>query len=110
MKKIFLLLSLFIFGNSFSQEKSYEAPKKIAFQPMFSVGSGYYNSLGDIRGPNGNYLLGNMGINTGIRMNIAKDLDLSFLFTSNAKLHEKSEQQFSEGAQAALSNVANKIS
>ena len=54
MKKIFLLLSLFIFGNSFSQEKSYEAPKKIAFQPMFSVGSGYYNSLGDIRGPNGN--------------------------------------------------------
>ena len=93
MKKIFLLLSLFIFVSSFSQEKSYEAPKKIAFQPMFSLGSSYYNSLGDIRGPNGNYLLGNMGVNTGIRMNIAKDLDLSFLFTSNAKLYEKSELQ-----------------
>jgi len=60
---------------------------------MFSLGSSYYNSLGDIRGPNGNYLLGNMGVNTGIRMNIAKDLDLSFLFTSNAKLYEKSELQ-----------------
>ena len=93
MKKIFLLLSLFIFVSSFSQDKSYEAPKKIAFQPMFSVGSSYYNSLGDIRGPNGNYLLGNMGVNTGIRMNITKDLDLSFLFTSNAKLYEKSELQ-----------------
>ena len=93
MKKIFLLLSLFIFVSSFSQDKSYEAPKKIAFQPMFSLGSSYYNSLGDIRGPNGNYLLGNMGVNTGIRMNIAKDLDLSFLFTSNAKLYEKSELQ-----------------
>ena len=93
MKKIFLLLSLFIFVSSLSQDKSYEAPKKIAFQPMFSLGSSYYNSLGDIRGPNGNYLLGNMGVNTGIRMNIAKDLDLSFLFTSNAKLYEKSELQ-----------------
>ena len=116
MKKIFLLLSLFIFGNSFSQEKSYEPPKKIAFQPMFSVGSGYYNSLGDIRGPNGNYLLGNMGINTGIRMNIAKDLDLSFLFTSNGKLHEKSEQQSFETdlnsvgftLDYTLSNILNK--
>ena len=90
--------------------------EKIAFQPMFSVGSGYYNSLGDIRGPNGNYLLGNMGINTGIRMNIAKDLDLSFLFTSNAKLHEKSEQQSFETdlnsvgftLDYTLSNILNK--
>ena len=93
MKKIFLLLSLLISIQSFSQQRSYEVPKKDAFQPMFSVGSGYYNSLGDIKGPDGNYLLGNMGINTGIRINLSKDLDLSFLFTSNAKLYENAGEQ-----------------
>ena len=88
MKKIFLLLSLLICTQSFSQQRNYEVTEKDAFQPMFSIGSGYYNSLGDIKGPDGNYLLGNMGINTGIRINLSEDLDLSFLFTSNAKLHE----------------------
>jgi hypothetical protein len=90
MKKIFLLLTLFVFTQSFAQNRDYEVPEKDAFQPMFSVGSGYYNSLGDIKGPDGNYLLGNMGINTGIRVNLSKDLDLSLLFSSNAKLHENS--------------------
>ena len=90
MKKIFLLLALFVFTQSNSQNRDYEVPERDAFQPMFSIGSGYYNSLGDIKGPEGNYLLGNMGINTGIRVNLSEDLDLSFLFTSNAKLHEKS--------------------
>ncbi len=93
MKKIFLLLTLFVFTQSFSQNTSYDVPEKDAFQPMFSIGSGYYNSLGDIKGPDGNYLLGNMGINTGIRINLSEDLDLSFLFTSNAKLHEKSGEE-----------------
>ena len=93
MKKIFLLLSLFISTQSFSQQRSYEVSEKDAFQPMFSVGSGYYNSLGDIKGPDGNYLLGNMGINTGIRINLSQDLDLSFLFTSNAKLYENAGEQ-----------------
>ena len=55
---------------------------------MLSIGSGYYNSLGNTKGPKGNYLLGNMGINTGIRMSLTKDIDMSFLFTSNAKLYE----------------------
>ena len=91
MKKIFLLLTVFVFTQSYSQNTDYEVPERDAFQPMFSIGSGYYNSLGDIKGPDGNYLLGNMGINTGIRINLSEDIDLSFLFTSNAKLHEKSE-------------------
>ena len=93
MKKIFLLLSLLISTQSFSQQRNYEVSEKDAFQPMFSVGSGYYNSLGDIKGPDGNYLLGNMGINTGIRINLSQDLDLSFLFTSNAKLYENAGEQ-----------------
>lgn len=93
MKKIFLLLSLLICTQSFSQQRNYEVPEKDAFQPMFSIGSGYYNSLGDIKGPDGNYLLGNMGINTGIRINLSEYLDLSFLFTSNAKLHENAGEE-----------------
>ena len=91
MKKIFLLLTVFVFTQSYSQNTDYEVPERDAFQPMFSIGSGYYNSLGDIKGPDGNYLLGNMVINTGIRINLSEDIDLSFLFTSNAKLHETSE-------------------
>ena len=82
-----------MFTQSFSQNRSYDVPEKDAFQPMFSIGSGYYNSLGDIKGPDGNYLLGNMGINTGIRINLSEDLDLSFLFTSNAKLYENAGDQ-----------------
>ena len=90
MKKIFLSLTLFIFTQSFSQNINYDVPKRDAFQPMFSIGSGYYNSLGDIKGPDGNYLLGNMGINSGIRINLSEKIDLSLLFSSNAKLHENS--------------------
>ena len=56
MKKIFLLLALFVFTQSNSQNRDYEVPERDAFQPMFSIGSGYYNSLGDIKGPEGNYL------------------------------------------------------
>ena len=96
MKKIFLLLTLFISTQSFSQETNYDIEEQDAFQPMFSLGSGYYNSLGDIKGPDGNYLLGNMGINTGIRINLTEELDLSFLFNFNAKLHEKSETEYFE--------------
>ena len=93
MKKIFLLLLLFISTQSFSQQRSYEVPEKDRFQPMFSVGSGYYNSLGDIKGPDGNYLLGNMGINTGIRINLFEDLDLSFYLLLTSKLYENAGEQ-----------------
>ena len=85
MKKLFLLIPLFIYSFSFSQTK---IKSENPLQPMLSIGSGYYNSLGNIKGPKGNYLLGNMGINTGIRMSLTKDVDMSFLFTSNAKLYE----------------------
>ena len=33
-----------------------------------------------------------MGINTGIRVNLSEYLDLSFLFSSNAKLHEEASE------------------
>jgi len=85
MKKLFLLIPLFIYSFSFSQNK---IKSENPLQPMLSIGSGYYNSLGNIKGPKGNYLLGNMGVNTGIRMSLTKDIDMSFLFTSNAKLYE----------------------
>ena len=90
MKRLFLLFSMLIFIKIFSQEITYDVAEKKPFQPMFSLGSSYYNSHGDIQGPNGNYLLGNMGINTGIRINISNNMDLSFLFSSNAKLYERS--------------------
>ena len=90
MKRLFLLFSMLIFINVFSQENTYDVIEKKPFQPMFSLGSSYYNSHGDIQGPEGNYLLGNMGINTGIKINISNNMDFSFLFSSNAKLYEQS--------------------
>ncbi|MAM05546.1 MAG: hypothetical protein CMD06_06290 [Flavobacteriales bacterium] len=85
---------LFTFFSTSAQKGYYEQELEMPFQPRFSLGSGYYSAQADIKGPKTNNLLGNIGFKAGMRFNVAKNTDISLLF-SDFKLSETSENKFS---------------
>ena len=86
MKKYLPQISVFIFlfisVHSYSQKGYYDIEESMPFQPMFSLGSGFYNFQGDIEGPKSNLIGGaNIGFNAGIRLNMREDFDMSLVFS-----------------------------
>lgn len=99
MKQLTQIISIFLFvffasSYSFAQKGYYDQELEMPFQPRFTLGSGYYSSQGDIKGPKANSLLGNLGFKAGMRLNIANNTDVSLLF-SDFKLSETAENKFS---------------
>ena len=87
MKKYLLKFSVFLFLFSsvtiFAQKGYYDIEESMPFQPMFSIGSGYYSFQGDIQGPKANLIGGsNIGFNAGIRLNMSENFDMSLIFSS----------------------------
>lgn len=57
--------------------------------PRLTLGTNFYNYQGGITGTESNYLSGDMGFVAGMRFNLDKNIDLSFLFTSPSTFSEK---------------------
>jgi cell division protein FtsN len=56
--------------------------------PRLTLGTNFYNYQGGITGTESNYLSGDMGFVAGMRFNLDKNIDLSFLFTSPSTFSE----------------------
>lgn len=83
LQQISFFIFLFISVHSYSQKGYYDIEESMPFQPMFSLGSGFYNFQGDIEGPKSNFIGGaNIGFNAGIRLNMSEDFDVSLIFSS----------------------------
>jgi cell division protein FtsN len=74
--------------NSFAQDGYPDDKVKAPFQPMLSFGTGSYLFKGDIVGPKKNFLMGNQGYHFGVKMNLTKNTDLTFLL-GNGSLNEE---------------------
>ena len=76
--------------NSFAQDGYPDDKVKAPFQPMLSFGTGSYLFKGDIAGPKKNILMGNQGYHFGVKMNLTKNMDLTFLL-GNGSLNETND-------------------
>lgn len=94
IKKTFVFIFLFSFFGLFAQDINYEIEPKKLFQPMFTLGSGYHSFQGDIVGPETSNLIGNIGYNAGMRLNLQENLDLSFLFSFVSFFEENENDNF----------------
>ena len=81
-KRISIVVLLLASVDAYSQKGYYEIEETMPFQPMLSIGSGFYSFQGDVQGPKSNIIGGgNIGFNAGIRLNMSKDFDVSLLFS-----------------------------
>ena len=87
LKKAFVLFVLVSSISVFAQKGNYDREPSMPFQPMFSFGTAYFSSQGDIMGPATNSLLGNMGYRAGMRLNISDNIDASLLFSNTELTH-----------------------
>tara|TARA_B100001093_G_scaffold318641_1_gene303995 strand:+ start:16190 stop:18187 length:1998 start_codon:yes stop_codon:yes gene_type:complete len=95
MKHLIYFVSILFFVTisykpATAQRGYYEQEYEMPFQPRFILGSSYYNSLGDIQGPDAGSLLGNIGFKSGVSFNLNESVDLSLLF-NRFKLAEESD-------------------
>ena len=100
MKKYLLKFSVFLFLFSsvtiFAQKGYYDIEESMPFQPMFSIGSGYYSFQGDIQGPKANLIGGsNIGFSAGIRLNMSENFDMSLIFSRFSLSEEDASNNFS---------------
>jgi hypothetical protein len=86
-KKAFVLFALISSISVFSQEQK--------FSPKFTLGSGFYTLTGDIQNnENTGFLKGIAGFNAGMKFDLAKNLDLSFLFIKTAFSADNGTENF----------------
>ena len=79
-KKVVALFILLGSVNLFAQEDNFGEKNKIPFQPKFTLGSGIYTLNGDIQLQETGLLKGNGGFNAGMKFDVFKNIDFSFLF------------------------------
>ena len=90
-KSVLTFFILAISVSAFAQKSNNSSKGASAVQPMFTLGTSYNSFQGDIMGPESSSLLGNLGYNAGMRLNISKSLDLSLLF-SKINFYEKNNE------------------
>ncbi len=91
-KKISVCIFMFVSVHSYSQKGYYDIEETMPFQPMFTLGSGFYSFQGDVQGPKSNVIGGgNIGFNAGIRLNMSEDFDVSLIFSSFSLSEDNSE-------------------
>ena len=101
-----ILFFVIIFCNSASAQRGYyEQEYTMPFQPRFILGTSYYNSLGDIQGPNVGSLLGNIGFKSGVSFNLNENLDFSILFNRFKLAEESDADKFSSEIRSFGLNV-----
>ena len=101
LQQISVLIFLFISSYSYSQKGYYDIEESMPFQPMFSLGSGFYNFQGDIEGPKSNLIGGaNIGFNAGIRLNMSEDFDVSLVFSDFSLAEDNGEQKLNSDLSA----------
>ena len=84
-----LIIFLFVFSTSvFSQHVPNTDVNSMPLSPRLTLGTNFYNYQGGITGTESNYLSGDMGFVAGMRFNLDKNIDLSFLFTSPSTFSE----------------------
>ena len=95
LQKISVLILVLFSMQLFGQKGYYEIEETMPFQPMFSIGSGYYSFQGDIQGPKANVIGGgNIGFNAGMRLNMSQNLDMSLIFSSFELSKTESDAEF----------------
>ena len=95
LKKVFILFILVSSVVAFAQnEEVYDKPSN-PFNPKFTLGTGFYNLTGDIQNENSGFLKGIAGFNTGMKFELTKNLDLSFLFIKTSFAADNEVEKFS---------------
>ena len=81
--------------NAFAQDDTFGEKQEKPFTPKFTLGSGFYTLTGDIQNENSGLLKGIVGFNAGMKFDLAKNLDLSFLFITTSFASENEVEKFS---------------
>jgi len=88
-QKILVTSLLFFSVSIYSQHVPDTKKNSIPLNPRFVLGTNFYNYQGGIAGTESNYLSGDIGYVTGLRLNLDKNIDMSFLFTSSSTFFEQ---------------------
>ena len=83
--------------NTFAQDDIFGEKEERKFKPKFTLGSGLYNLNGDIQDEESGFLKGMAGFNAGVKFDVYKNLDLSFLllrtsFSANNQIESFSSE------------------
>ena len=95
LKKVLFLFMLVNCVNAFAQDDTFGEKQEKPFTPKFTLGSGFYTLTGDIQNENSGLLKGIVGFNAGMKFDLAKNLDLSFLFITTSFASENEVEKFS---------------
>ena len=89
LQKILIIFLLICSVSVFAQHTPNTEANTIPLKPRLTLGTNFYNYQGGIAGTESHYLSGNMGYVAGMRLNLNKNIDLSFLFTGPSTFSEK---------------------
>ena len=97
-KEVFIFFILISSVNLFAQEDRHVVKQEKSFQPKFTFGGGIYNLTGDIQSQETDFLKGSGGFNAGMKFDVTKNLDLSFLFIKSSFSGNNENEKFNSEA------------